>query len=418
MTISRRDFLARSLAGSTVLASGLTLPGFLRQTAAASRGFGPGRETILVVVEMNGGNDGLNTVIPYRSDDYYRARPTIALPRPTVLGLDDELAFHPRMGALRKLYEEGWVTVCENVGYPNPDRSHFRSMDIWQSAVPCPEESRTGWLGRVADGKTAPGGAPFALHLDHTALPVALRTEHQPIPSIQSIDAFRLADGADLVESIAPDASHHADLQFVRRTMVSSCKQARRLEDVKRAVGEREQPYPDFGLARRLRQVAELIGAEFGPRVYYTSMGGFDTHAQQLPSHAALLGELADSVGAFFADLRARRLHERVLVMTFSEFGRRVEENGSQGTDHGAAAPMFLIGPGVRGGIIGGAPDLRNLGRGDLAHAIDFRQVYASVLESWLAVPPSPILGRAFKPVDVFGRPETPTHPPRGRRRI
>lgn len=396
MTLTRRDFLTRSLAGSTILATGATLPGFLARTARASAGFGPGHERILVVVEMNGGNDGLNTVVPYRADDYYRARPTIALPRTDVLPLDDHLALHPAMRPLARLHERGWLAVCENVGYPNPDRSHFRSMDIWQSATPCPEEVRTGWLGRAADRLAEPD-TPYALHLDATALPAALRTTRRAVPSIEAIDAFRLDGDADAIEAIARTghADANADLQFVRRTAVSSCRQARRLA----ALGtdaEAAARYPAHGLANRLAQIARLIGAEFGPRVYYTSMGGFDTHARQLPTHAALLTELASSIGAFFDDLEARRLHERVVVMTFSEFGRRVDENGSQGTDHGAAAPMFLAGPGVQSGIVGGLPDLGDLGRGDLKHRVDFRSVYASVLDDWLGIPSRTILGAPF----------------------
>ncbi len=402
MTLTRRDFLTRSLAGSTILATGATLPGFLAHTARASAGFGPGRERILVVVEMNGGNDGLNTVIPFRADDYYRARPTIALPRPDVLTLDDHLALHPAMRAFARLHERGWLAVCENVGYPNPDRSHFRSMDIWQSASPCPEESRTGWLGRAVD-RSERVDTPLALHLDGTALPAALRTTTRAVPSIEAIDAFRLDGDADAIEraASADRADASADLQFVQRTAVSSCRQARRLA----ALGvdpDAAARYPAHGLANRLAQIARLIGAEFGPRVYYTSMGGFDTHARQLATHASLLTELAESIGAFFADLEARRLHERVVVMTFSEFGRRVDENGSQGTDHGAAAPMFVAGPGVRGGIVGGVPDLADLGRGDLKHHVDFRSVYASVLDDWLGIPSRAILGASFPGLPIL----------------
>lgn len=412
MSPSRRELLQSGVLGASLVATGATLPEFLLRTARAATPQ-TGRR-ILVVVQLSGGNDGLNTVIPYRDDRYHRARPTLRIPPDRALKLDKDLGLHPDMSGFKRLYDDGLLGVLTNVGYPNPDRSHFRSMDIWHTALLQPEEARDGWLGRVVDrcsGKLDAQGvaAPVALHFDDQILPLALHTQRTPVPSIRSIDAFRLQNDAERIErslaaarpAAAPGAAFE-DLLFVQRTAVSSCANARRLERL-RAGAAAGPPYPGYALAANLRQIAELIGADFGPRIYYTSLGGFDTHARQVLAHGPLLRELADSVAAFFDDLRSRRLADRVILLTFSEFGRRVAENGGQGTDHGAAAPMFVVGPSVRGGVLGGAPDLGALLEGDVRHETDFRGVYATLLDDWLETPSRTILGAAFDPVRVLG---------------
>jgi uncharacterized protein (DUF1501 family) len=390
---TRRDFIKQTGAGTALLASGITLPTFLSRTAGAMR---PERDArVLVVIQLTGGNDGLNTVIPFENDAYHRARPTLRVPAQRVLRLDDDLGLHPVMTGMKRLYDEGLVNVVNNIGYPNPDRSHFRSMDIWHTASTAPEDANLGWLGRVVDEVTVGHDVPAALHLDEGALPLALRTARVTVPSVRTIDSFRLRTAApDLDRALAgPRPQAGDDLLFVQRVAVSACANARRLETV---ASDEAGPgrYPAYALAGRLRQIAQLIGADFGPRVYYTSIGGFDTHARQALSHAPLLRELSDSVTAFMDDLRARGLEERVTVMTFSEFGRRVRENGSQGTDHGAGAPMFVLGAGCRGGVTGSAPDLADLDNGDVRYETDFRSVYAAMLRDWLEIDPTPVLGR------------------------
>ena len=413
MKTTRRDFLKHGLGATTLLASGATFPLFLGKSAhALSRT--PEDERILVVVQLSGGNDGLNTIIPYRDDAYRKARPTIAIPESQVLRLDDDLGLHPELAGLKRLYDEGQLGVIGNVGYPNPDRSHFRSMDIWHTASVEPERAQTGWLGRFADaaghahgGKAARDDIrpPAALHLDDTSLPLALAARESSIPSIRDIESFRLRGAtSEMREALAvsrPGASD--DLDFVQRLAVESCRNADRIDAVADR-GAKRGAYPNHPLGQRLRQVATLIGADFGPRLYYTSIGGFDTHSRQALVHGPLLRALGDSIAAFYDDLRARGLQDRVLMVTFSEFGRRVAENGSLGTDHGAAAPMFVVGPRCRPGLHGERPDLENLDSGDVRHDVDFRSVYASVLRDGLGADPKAILGASYPKLDVVRR--------------
>lgn len=407
MHIDRRGFITQGIGAAGLLSTGVSLPGFLARTARAAT-IGTG-QPILVVVQLSGGNDGLNTIIPYENDAYHRARPTLRIDKNRVLRLNDQLGLHPDMPGFKKLFDAGELAVLTNVGYPNPDRSHFRSMDIWHTATMKPEESRDGWLGRMvdqADGsarKSAGSEVPCALHLDDGALPLALKTQRRAVPSVRSIDAFKLPAGVDGIEAVIaadrPGASD--DLLFVQRVAVSSCANAGRIDGMNRENGN---GYPGSGLATRLRQIAQLIGASFGARIYYTSISGFDTHARQVLAHGPLLRELSESVAAFFADLSNRGLANQVLLMTFSEFGRRVAENGSGGTDHGAAAPLFLAGPACKSGIIGAPPDLSALDEGDVRHHLDFRQVYATVLSRWLRVNPASILAGDFKPLELLRR--------------
>ncbi|RMF84889.1 MAG: DUF1501 domain-containing protein [Planctomycetota bacterium] len=408
MAPTRREFLAAGLSGATLLATGPVLPGFLARTARAASS--QNDERILVVVQLTGGNDGLNTVIPFEDDRYHRLRPTLRIGPQRVLKLNDTLGLHPEMAAFQRMYDDGLLSVVTNVGYPNPNRSHFASMDIWHCAQTGLQRCETGWLGRVVDRRASAGDAPFALHLDYEALPLALKTENQAVPSITNLDAFRLRGEADSLTHLlnasqeAPavlDAAALDALRFVQRTAVASCANARRLEQIRTEQTMRAE-YPGYGLARRLQQIAELIGADFGPRIFYTSLGGFDTHARQTLAHGPLLRELSESVAAFFDDLRARGRDRHVVLMTFSEFGRRVAENGSQGTDHGAAAPMFLAGPACRPGVLGSAPDLANLAEGDVRFERDFRTIYAAVLRDWLMIDPKEILGQPFEPARIF----------------
>ena len=402
MKPSRREFLRSGIGGASLLAAGGTLPGFLARTALAMT---PRRDDrILVVVQLTGGNDGLNMVVPFADDRYQRARPTLRVRPEQALRLDDVLGLHPEMKALKRLFDDGRMSVVTNVGYPNPDRSHFRAMDIWHTADPELRSTADGWLGRFADLKaTDDAAAPPALHLDGEALPLALKTRRAPVPSIRDIAAFRLPESAGEWSNLiaAPRENAAADLLFVQRVAVAGCANARRIEHLSQA-STAEVPYPDYGLAQRLRQVAQLIGADFGPRVYYTSLGGFDTHARQALAHGPLMRELSESISAFQADLAQRGLEQRVALMTFSEFGRRVAENAGQGTDHGVAAPLLLVGAGVKAGIHGPPPDLENLLEGDVRHSVDFRSVYAAALEDWLGVAREPILGPGFAPAQLF----------------
>lgn len=409
MSLTRREFLTHAGGGVTLAATALTLPRIFLRTAAAAAGIEDRTGRILVVLQLTGGNDGLNTIVPYRDDEYHRLRPNLAIGREQVQRLNDDVGLAQGLAPLKRLFDEGRLAVIQGVGYPNPNRSHFQSMDIWHSADPALTRTDTGWLGRAI----ARERALSALHLSDEPLPLALRGDGVDVPSVRSIESFRLQGGADgasttairrvlgagagELSATAPPGSSDAD--FIRRTALCACENARRLEALPAGDPGR---YPDLGLARRLHEIARLIAADFGPRIYYTSLGGFDTHARQSGQHALLMTEIGQSVGAFFDDLKQRGLGERVVLMTFSEFGRRAAENESLGTDHGAAAPVLLAGAAVKAGVIGPRPDLSQLVDGDVPHAIDFRSVYAAMLDDWLGVPAQSVLEAPAGRIDVL----------------
>jgi uncharacterized protein (DUF1501 family) len=404
----RRDFLRRSLAASTLVSLGeSTVPLFLGRSAlAASAAKG---ERALVVVQLLGGNDGLNTVVPFAIDGYNRGRRALRLNASQVHKLSKEIGLHPAASGLSKLVEDGRAAVVQGVGYPNPDRSHFRSMEIWESGRLDPKAIDTGWLGRALDATPrGPGADVPGLHVGSRALPVALRSARTEVPSLVSLDQYKLKLGDTRAERPTLDAIARIDrpaddalLGFMRRSTLTAYESSRRLEQVA-APDAKSNKYPNYGLAKRLELVASILKAGFGTRIFYTSLDGFDTHANQLGSHAALLTELSDSLAAFHKDLADSGHADRAAVLVFSEFGRRVAENASAGTDHGAAAPVFVIGPVKQAGIVGKHPSFDDLDDGDLKHHTDFRRVYASLLETWLGCPAAPVLGPGFEPLDLF----------------
>ncbi len=417
MSTSRRDFLRSSLAASTLVSLGTaTVPEFVSRSArAAAETNQSSSDRVLVVVQMLGGNDGLNTVVPYGHDGYLRARKVLRLSAGQVQKIDKEIGLHPAMGGLAKLVEDGRAAVVQGVGYPNPDRSHFRSMEIWESARLDAKALDTGWLGRALDDWPASPSQSQdvkALHVATRALPLALRSKHTEVPSLASLDQYRLqlagsdADrrtGREAIDTMAR-LDRPADdplLGFLRQSTLTAYASSRRLEQIVTPSASASK-YPNFGLARRLELIAQVIKAGFGTRIYYTSLDGFDTHANQPGTHAALLTELSDSLAAFHKDLTTAGQQDRVAVVSFSEFGRRVAENASAGTDHGAAAPVFLVGPVKTAGLIGDHPSLDKLDDGDLIHHTDFRRVYAALLETWLGCPASPVVGQGFLPLDLF----------------
>ena len=411
---TRRDFLRTS----TLLGFGATVPTFLGRTALAAPGAEkPGaKDTVLVVVQLTGGNDGLNTVVPFKNDDYYKQRPTIAIPKDQVKKITDDVGFHPSMDAMAKLYtDEKAVCVVQGVGYPNPNQSHFRSMDIWQAASTA-ETLTEGWLGKSLKQKGVPA---FHLAGGNESSPLALAGAPARVPSINSLDDFKLktvaVSGSDataqkgfitsVAERVAPKPAAPSNLlDFVSRTQMNTYASSEKLA----SIGKNYQPkvpYPTTALANKLKLAAQLIDAGIGARLFYVTVDGFDTHAGQggvAGAHANLLTQVSEAVSAFYRDLAGRGHKERVCIMTFSEFGRRAYENGSKGTDHGAAAPMLLVGGGVKAGAVGAQPKLTGLKDGNLVHGTDFRQVYAAVLEKWLGVPGKEIVGEGFKPVEVF----------------
>jgi uncharacterized protein (DUF1501 family) len=406
MTPTRRTFLQTG----GLVAWGLTAPGFVNRTALAAPDAGrPGaKDTLLVVVELTGGNDGLNTVVPFKDAEYAKLRPTLQLPKDQLKKVNDELGLHPAMAGFGELLEQGHLCVVQGVGYPNPDQSHFRSMDIWQAASTA-ETLTEGWLGKAL--KKLPGTQSFHLKGNNERSPLAFEGAPVRVPSLASLADFQLqtvaAGGADargqraVIEGAAQASGTGGLLDFVQRTAASTYASSRRLQEIGKNY-QPKVPYPATPLANKLRLAAQLIDADLGARIFYVAQDGYDTHASQAPAHAALLGTLSAAVTAFFKDLAARGHRDRVLVMTFSEFGRRARENGNRGTDHGSAAPMFLVGGKVRPGVVGAHPSLTELPLGNLKHHTDFRRVYAAVLEQWLGVPARDVLGGDFAPGEVL----------------
>jgi len=412
MGTTRRAFLKTSLTAGSLVSCGLTVPTFLGRTAAAAPNAGkPGaKDTILVVVQLTGGNDGLNTVVPVKDPEYAKLRTTLRLPAAQLKKVNDEIGLHPSMGGLAELLQDGCLSVVQGVGYPNPDQSHFRSMDIWQAAS-LDKELTEGWLGKAL--KKLPASPSFHLAGNNETSPLAFAGAPVRVPTIASLADFQLRTAAAsredkkqqqaIIEGAAtPSKKPGAGLlDFVQRTAVQTYASSQRLQEI----GKNYQPkanYPNTALANHLKVAAQLIDADIGARLFYVSIDGFDTHANQLLAHANLWTEVSEAITAFFKDVSARGHNDRVLMMTFSEFGRRAKENGSAGTDHGSAAPMLLVGGKVKAGVVGKHPSLTQLDMGNLKHHTDFRQVYAAVLDRWLGVPSKEVLGKAFTPVEVF----------------
>jgi uncharacterized protein (DUF1501 family) len=407
----RRAFLRQSFASSGLVAYGLTAPTFLARTAqAAPFADKPGaRDTILVVVQLTGGNDGLNTVIPYKDPEYAKLRPTLKLPVADIKKLDDNVGLHPSMKGLADLLQEQALCVVQGVGYPNPSQSHFRSMDIWQAGS-MDETLTEGWIGKAL--KKLPTAPSFHVAASNESAPLALAGAPVRVPSISTLEDFQLrttaASGMDrqaqrkLIEGVARMSSEQPGLlDFVKRTAVNTYDSSTRLQTLGKNY-QPKSPYPQTALARRLKLAAQLIDAGIGARIFYVSIDGFDTHASQLNAHANLLREVSDAMTAFYKDMSARGHKDRILMMTFSEFGRRARENGSKGTDHGSAAPILLLGGKVKAGVVGAHPSLSKLEMGNLQHHTDFRQIYASILDGWLGVSSKEILGEGFRPVSVL----------------
>jgi uncharacterized protein (DUF1501 family) len=410
MTPTRREFLRLGLGSSTLLACGTTVPTFLARSAVAAPGDDRSTGRVLVVLELTGGNDGLNTVVPYGDDAYRRHRPKLQIGGGSLHRIDDHIGLHPSLGGLSELFKHGKLAIVQSVGYPNANRSHFESMAIWQTARLEPDTHTAGWLNRGAARRTAvAGGDGTAMHIGDTELPRALTGDALCVPSLTSLDqvvrrmgvpdrAGAAAQRAAL-DRIArlPRGTSGSHLQFVQRSQVVTYASSARIEEILRGdKSHQANEYPDFGLAQRLKLVAQLIKAGLSTSIYYVQLDGFDTHQNQLEAHRSLLAEFSQSLSAFFEDLESAGEDKRVILLGFSEFGRRLTENASRGTDHGTALPVFLAGPGVRSGLHGPYPNLTDLEDGDPRHAIDFRRVYATILDRWLDCQSRFVLGQEF----------------------
>jgi uncharacterized protein (DUF1501 family) len=418
MSLSRRDLLRLGLGTSALLACGRRVPAFLANSAAtlAAEPAANDKGRVLVVVELTGGNDGLNTVVPFADDVYRKLRPRLRLEKEALVKVDDRVGLHPSLAGFGKLLEAGQLAIVQSVGYPNPNRSHFESMATWHCARLRATRDTSGWLARCLDARPLPpGGDVPALHINTGTLPQALTGGERFVPSVANLEQFarRLgipesagaAEQRTALDALAgePRGTPGSLLQFVERTSTLTYASSARLEAVLKDQNA-AKGYPEFyGLARRLKVLAQLIKAGLSTSIFYTQLDGFDTHANQLGNHGGLLRQVGDSLKAFLDDLNKAGEGKRVVVLVFSEFGRRLAENASAGTDHGTAAPVFLLGAGVKAGLHGPYPDLEKLEDGDPKHAIDFRSVYAALLQTWLSVPAEKVLGGQFEALPVVG---------------
>ncbi|MEP7170096.1 MAG: DUF1501 domain-containing protein [Bacteroidota bacterium] len=394
--ISRRNFL-----GTSALVSGaLMLPKFLKAFERGGSSFFPQGDKTLVIVQLSGGNDGLNTIVPYRNDIYYSSRPVIGIKENEVLKLNDELGLNPSLEGLRKIFDDGNICFINNVGYPNPDHSHFRSMDIWQTGGGSDQYLNTGWVGRYLDS-LCPDCAPYgAIEADHS-LSLAMKGE--------KISGFAISDPAKLYHStrdkflnvVLNDHKNNqltnSNSDYLYKVMRETFSSAEYVYD-KTKIYHSQTEYPKNLFSGTLKTIAELIGSGCETKVYYTSLPGFDSHAGQLKMQEKALKIIGDSLLAFTNDLKQTNKMNDVVIMVFSEFGRRVSQNSNGGTDHGTANNMWIINGALKKkGFYNAAPDLANLVGGDLKFQMDFRNVYATVLKKWLGANDELILGKKFE---------------------
>lgn len=420
-----------------------TLPVFLEKTffaldalaADATTQAVTGKDgTILVVLQMAGGNDGLNMVIPYSDDAYHVARPRLRIAPDQVLKIDNHIALNPKLTGMKSLYDEGHVAIVQGVGYPNPNRSHFRSTEIWQTASDADHTMSDGWLGRYFDNCCS-GADPTVGVAIGEETPQAFAAKNPTGVTFSRPEQFRFrpsepgnggqmsaeemffrqlneagagedsatatSNAGGSIGAISGKAKNDlGTLDFLQRTALDAQLSSDKILAIARKY-KSSVPYPQGQLAASLNIIARMIAGGLATRVYYASQGGFDTHAGQINTHERLMGEFNDGVSAFVADLKQQGNLERVLLMTFSEFGRRVQENANGGTDHGAAAPMFVLGGAVKAGLFGKYPSLTDLDRGDLKFNTDFRSVYGTVLDRWLRAPSQIVLGRKFPALGI-----------------
>ncbi len=436
---TRRQFLRTSMLGA---AASWTLPVFLEKTffaldamaADALTQTATGKDgTILVVLQMAGGNDGLNMVVPYADDIYYRSRPKLGLPADKVLKLNSYAGLNGKLTGLKALFDEGHLSVVQGVGYPNPNRSHFRSTEIWQTASDADRNESEGWLGRYFDNCCA-GADPTVGVAIGEEMPQAFAAKAPTGITFSQPEQFRwrpsekvegrmsaeesffrqlngsaggeetllaASEGGSIGAIPGKSKTDLSTIDFLQRTALDAQLSSDKILAIARKY-KSTVPYPQGRLAASLSMIARMIAGGLPTRVYYASQGGFDTHAGQVNAHERLMGELNDALSAFATDLKQQGNFDRVLLITFSEFGRRVVENANGGTDHGAAAPMFILGGAVKPGLFGKYPSLSDLDHDDLKFNTDFRSVYGTVLDKWLRAPSQVVLGRKFPALPII----------------
>jgi uncharacterized protein (DUF1501 family) len=399
MLIKRKQFIQ---IGSLATAS-FMMPKFLK--AFEKPAMVPPGNKVLVVLQMSGGNDGLNTVIPIRNDIYYKSRPKLGIEKEKALLLNDEAALHPSLAGFKELFDDGSLGIMNSVGYPNPDRSHFRSMDIWQTASDSKNYVYTGWLGRYLDAQCKGCDKPTqALEIDDV-LSLALKGDQMKAIALKDPQRLYNTSHQKYFKDILADHKNPATEQpvdYLYKTMAATLSSADYIFQQSK-LRPSSQQYPKTGLGKSLQTIASLIFSDINTKVYYVSLGSFDTHVNQQGQQERLFTEMSDAVKSFVADLKSNNRFQDVLLMTFSEFGRRVSQNASGGTDHGTANNMFLVSGGLKKkGLINEMPDLSDLNEGDLKYKVDFKEVYATVLNKWLSADDKSILGKNFSQLDFI----------------
>jgi uncharacterized protein (DUF1501 family) len=407
MKLSRRDFLIKGTALFATIGIGGPL------LFAKNGIFANSEETqqadvdspVLVVIQLSGGNDGINTLIPYGTGAYFDARPTLAYKQSEVLTLNGQVGLHPSLKQLHTLFGDGKLAVIQGVGYPKPDHSHFRSQEIWQTAEP-EKWVPTGWLARYVESSLPKINNPLKAIQVGNSPNKSFNSETVNVPVIQSLETFNLFDVKKptleknrLAKAFMDMYGIDGQMEQLRVTCGRGADAYHSVEAIQSlsAGYQKKVEYPNTNFSRDLQLVSKLLAGKSGTRVFYVQLGGFDDHALEREQHARLLKELDEGLGAFYKDLEAQGLGERVVTMAYSEFGRRVKENGSGGTDHGTAAPVFVLGSRVKGGLYGAYPSLTNLDSGDLKYEVDFRSIYYSIVDGWLKGDAVSVLGKAYE---------------------
>lgn len=406
MKTNRRKFLGQSSA----ITLG-ALPALICRGASGAEGTKANRdEKVLVVIQMTGGNDGINTVVPFADEGYAKHRSKLRLPTDRLIKIDDSTALHPSMRSVADLLQDGKLAIVQGVGYPNPSRSHDTSMAIWHSAEIGDENTlRThGWLGKAMDSVQHSANAtdsndPDMILLGDESQPLAIQSRRSAAVSFSNLTDLRLRDPhPPAAEPRQPILRSDSLCRFVEQTMRNATATARVLEQSIEPTNAGGHSYPSTQLGRRMQTISTLIKSGFTTPIYYAIQAGYDTHSAQLPTHSRLLREFSDAVNAFLKDLESSGLSDRVCVLGFSEFGRRVAENSSEGTDHGTAGPVFVAGSQVQSGLIGAQPSLLALVDGDLRMSIDFRSVYQEITTNWLGVSSETAVEYSRTPLKLF----------------
>lgn len=400
--MKRRDFLQNT---ALATAGTLWIPSFLKQYETIQKYKAGNTDKILVIIQLSGGNDGLNTIIPFENDLYYNARPKLAIPKTEVLSLNDELGLNPVMTGLRNIYEEGYLSIINNVGYPNPNRSHFRSTDIWQTASDSDEYLSTGWLGRYLDAACVGDctTAHKAIEVDDT-LSLVLKGEEMKGLALKNPKKLHKVTQSPHIQALANLNQEHENenIAYLYKTLAETVSSANYIYD-KSTVKESTEEYPQNKFGNNLKTIANLINAGLETNIYYTSLGGFDTHVNQKQAQDRLLKVYSDALEVFVKDLKKNGKLSQVVVMTFSEFGRRVAQNASNGTDHGTANQVFIIGESLnKAGFYNESPNLSDLDEGDLKYSVDFRNIYATLLSTHLDSDVESVLTQKFDTLDFI----------------